>query len=136
MRTASPGRLRRPLEIASVPFVDTIDVDAAGLDPDEPSPCLPTAACVWYRLAPPSSGRLVVDLAGSTPRDPLVRLFRQDRRRRAVFVGCASPVWNGQLVLSADIGPETTYGIQVGTSESQSGRIVLRVELHEPPYAA
>jgi hypothetical protein len=136
MKAVSRGRLGRPLEIASVPFVDTVDVDSAGLDPDEPSPCIPTAACVWYRLDAPSGGRLLIDLAGSTPRDPLVRLFREIRGSRAVFLGCASPVWNGQLVLASDVGSDMTYAIQVGTSESRSGRIVLRVELQERPLVA
>ena len=112
-----------------MPFVDAIDIDSAGLDPDEPSPCIPTAACIWYRLDPPSSGRLLIDLAGSTPRDPLVRLYREAPRGRAVFLGCASPVWNGQLVLESDVNADATYAIQLGTSESLSGRVVVRVEL-------
>lgn len=129
VKPALCGSFDRPLDITSVPFVDTIDIDSAGVGPGELSPCIPTAACIWYRLHAPSIGRLLIDLAGSTPRDPLVRLYREARRGRAVFLGCASPVWNGQLVLAADVSAEATYAIQVGTSESLAGRVVIRVEL-------
>ena len=41
--------------------------EVMSVEPDEPSPCLPTATSVWYELLPARSGRLVLDLAGSTP---------------------------------------------------------------------
>ena len=127
------GRLRQPLPIATLPFVDTIDVDSCAADTDEPSPCLPTALAVWYVLHPTRAGRLVIDLAGSTPLDPLVRLYRQIPSHAAtrVFLGCASPVWNATLSLATDVSPDHAYLVQVGTSESTNGRVVVRVELRD-----
>jgi hypothetical protein len=129
------GRLEQPLPIATLPFVDTIDVEGCVAGPDEPSPCLPTATAVWYLVEPPRASRLVVDLAGSTPLDPLVRLFRQvgSHPSTNAFLGCASPVWNATLSLATEISPDRTYLLQVGTSESTEGRVVVRVELHESP---
>jgi hypothetical protein len=129
------GRLQQPLPIATLPFVDTIDVEGCAAGPDEPSPCLPTATAVWYVIHPSRASRLVVDLAGSTPLDPLVRLFRQvgSHASTHAFLGCASPVWNATLSLATEVSPDSTYLLQVGTSESTEGRVVVRVELHESP---
>lgn len=126
------GRLEEPLPIATLPFVDTIDVEGCAAGRDEPSPCLPTATAVWYAVDLPRAGRLVIDLAGSTPLDPLVRLFRLVGGRDAThaFLACASPVWNATLSLATDVSADGTYFIQVGTSESTAGRVVVRVELH------
>jgi hypothetical protein len=123
------GRLAEPLPVTTFPYVDTIDVEDATFDPDEPSPCLPTAVSVWYALAPTRSGRLVLDLAGSTPLDPLVRLYRQSGKHPLVFLGCASPVWNAQLSLALPVDESDVILAQVGTSESLEGRLVVRAEL-------
>jgi hypothetical protein len=127
------GRLQRPIPIATLPFVDTIDVEGCAVGFDEPSPCLPTATAVWYVVNPTRAGSLVIDLAGSTPLDPLVRLYRQVGSHSAtrVFLGCASPVWNATLSLATDVSPGHAYLVQVGTSESANGRVVVRVELHD-----
>ena len=87
------------------------------------------------RLAPGRPGTVVVDLAGSTPLDPVVRLYRQVGSHPAtlVFLGCASPVWNAQSSLEASVGRDETLLAQVGTSESREGRLVLRIERHSPP---
>ena len=50
-----------------------------------------------------------------------------------VFLGCASPVWNAQSSIEASIGRDETLLAQIGTSESQEGRLVLRIELRSPP---
>jgi hypothetical protein len=125
------GRLGDPVPMTSLPFAQTIDLSDAGSDPDEPSPCLPTARSVWYALRPPSAGRLVVDLAGSTPLDPLVRLYRQIGLHPAasIFLGCASPLWNAQLSLEVLVEDGETVLAQVGTSESLEGRLVVRAAL-------
>ena len=124
------GRLADPLPVTTFPYVDTIDVEDATFDPDEPSPCLPTAVSVWYAVAPTQSGRLVLDLAGSTPLDPLVRLYRRLGNHPLVFLGCASPMWNAQLSLELPVDESETVLAQVGTSESLEGRLVVRAELH------
>jgi hypothetical protein len=127
------GTLRQPLPIATLPFVDTIDVEGCAAGADEPSPCLPTATAVWYVVEPATAGRLVIDLAGSTPLDTLVRLFRRvgSHPPAQAFLGCASPVWNATLSLATDVSSGHAYLVQVGTSESTTGRAVVRVELRE-----
>ena len=125
------GRLDEPVPMTSFPFAHTIDLADAPAGPGEPSPCLPTARSVWFALAPPSAGTLVVDLAGSTPLDPVVRLYRQVGSHPAanVFLGCASPLWNAQLSLGVPVEEGETVLAQVGTSESLEGRLVVRAEL-------
>jgi hypothetical protein len=125
------GRLDRPMPIATLPFVDTLDVEGCAAGSDEPSPCFPTATAVWYFVEPTRPGRLAIDLAGSTPLDPLVRLYRRVGSHAAtlVFLGCASPVWNATLSLATDVSAGNAYLVQVGTSESTTGRVVVRVEL-------
>jgi hypothetical protein len=132
------GRLRKPLPVESFPFVGAMEVADATLDPDEPSPCLPTAASCWLALRPDRAGILLVDLAGSTPLDPLVRLYSHldNGVGGLVFLGCASPVWNGNLVLEAEVRAGESYAVQVGTSASRTGRVVLRAELREARPAA
>lgn len=124
------GRLDDPVPMTSFPFAHTIDLSDATCDPHEPSPCLPTARSVWYALRPPSAGTLVVDLAGSTPLDPVVRVYRAISLSRGepTFLGCASPVWNAQLALEVPIAESDVLLVQVGTSESRDGRLVVRVE--------
>jgi hypothetical protein len=130
LEASTLGRLAEPLPVTTFPYADTIDVEEATFDPDEPSPCLPTAVSVWYALAPPRAGRLVLDLAGSTPLDPLVRLYRAGTHP-LVFLACASPVWNAQLSLEILVGEAEALLAQVGTSESREGRLVVRAELRE-----
>jgi len=132
VRTAQKsGRLARPIPVSTFPFVTTIEVEDASAGLDEPSPCLPTAAALFFELRPLSHGRIVVDLAGSTPVDPLVRLYRRAGSDPAtlVFLGCASPVWNAQLALTVDVEAGDTFLAQIGTSESHDGRLVARIEL-------
>jgi hypothetical protein len=125
------GRLDDPVPMSSFPFAHTIDVSEVAPGPDEPSPCLPTATSVWYALHSGRAGKLVVDLAGSTPLDPVVRLYRRARSSspQLLFVGCASPVWNAQLSLEVTVAEGETVLAQVGTSESLEGRLVVRAEL-------
>jgi hypothetical protein len=132
VRTAQEsGRLAQPIPVSNFPFVTAIEVEDVPARPDEPSPCLPTAAALFFELRPVSRGRVVVDLAGSTPVDPLVRLYRRVGSHPAtlVFLGCASPVWNAQLSLTVEAEPGDTLLAQVGTSESHDGRLVARIEL-------
>lgn len=129
--TTQRGTLEDPVPITSLPYAQTIDVSERSARPDEPSPCLPTATSVWYVLEPTGAGRLVVDLAGSTPLDPIVRLYRRVASDPAasVFLGCASPMWNAQLSLDVPVARGETLLAQVGTSESRDGRLVIRAEL-------
>jgi hypothetical protein len=123
------GTLDDPVPIESLPFADTIDVAETTARPDEPSPCLPSATSTWYVLRVERAGTLAVDLAGSTPLDPVVRLYRQSGHGPPTFLGCASPVWNAQLALELPVGADDVVLAQVGTSESLAGRLVVRVEL-------
>jgi hypothetical protein len=131
LQALQSGRLDDPVPMASFPFAHTIDLSDATCGEDEPSPCLPTARSVWFTLHPPTAGTLVVDLAGSTPLDPVVRLYRQVGTHPAanLFLGCASPLWNAQLSLEVSVEGGETVLAQVGTSESVEGRLVMRAEL-------
>ena len=73
LEKSATGRCDHPYRVDSFPFATTLDVARATAPPDEPSPCLPTAAATWYLLAPPGPASLTVDLAGSTPYDAVVR---------------------------------------------------------------
>ncbi len=131
LETTQLGTLEEPVPIPSLPFAQTIDLAGRTARPGEPSPCLPSATSVWYSLRPGVAGGLVVDLAGSTPLDPVVRVYRSAPRSRAepTFLGCASPVWNAQLTLDVSVAEDDLLLVQVGTSESREGRLVVRVEL-------
>ena len=131
LQALQSGRLDDPVPMTSFPFAHTIDLSDTTSGDDEPSPCLPTARSVWFALHPPSAGTLVVDLAGSTPLAPVVRLYRQTGGHPAanVFLGCASPLWNAQLSLQSRVEHGETLLAQVGTTESVAGRLVVRAEL-------
>lgn len=130
LETTELGTLGEPVPIPSLPFAQTIDVSERTARPDEPSPCLPSATSVWYSIGPGSAGRLVVDLAGSTPLDPVARVYRSAAHSPSepTFLGCASPVWNAQLALEVPVAQSDVLLVQVGTSESRDGRLVVRVE--------
>jgi len=129
------GRLADPVRVTSFPFVTALEVESLSSDLGEPSPCLVTATSTWFALRPGRRGRLVIDLAGSTPSDPVVRVYRQVGSHPAtlVFLGCASPLWNAQSSLDAGIGRDETLLAQIGTSESSAGRLVVRFELRASP---
>jgi len=130
LETTDLGTIGEPVPIPSLPFAQTIDVSKRTARPGEPSPCLPSATSVWYSVRPGSAGRLVVDLAGSTPLDPVVRVYRSASLSggEPTFLGCASPMWNAQLVLDVPVTESDVLLVQVGTSESRDGRLVVRVE--------
>ena len=131
LETTELGTLGEPVPIPSLPFAQTIDVSARTARADEPSPCLPSATSVWYSVRPGNASRLVVDLTGSTPLDPVVRVYRSASPSpgEPTFLGCASPVWNAQLALDVPIAESDVLLVQVGTSESRDGRLVVRVEV-------
>lgn len=133
LETTELGTLEEPVPIPSLPFAQTIDVSERAARQSEPSPCLPSATSVWYSARPGIAGRLVVDLAGSTQLDPVVRVYRSasPSRGEPTFLGCASPVWNAQLALDVPVAESDVLLVQVGTSESRDGRLVVRVELRE-----
>jgi hypothetical protein len=130
LETTELGTLGEPVPIPSLPFAQTIDVSGRTARPGEPSPCLPSASSVWYSIGPGITGKLVVDLTGSTPLDPVVRVYRAPSLSRGAptFLGCASPVWNAQLALDVPIAERDVLLVQVGTSASSDGRLVVRVE--------
>ena len=130
LETTQLGTLEEPVPIPSLPFAQTIDLSERGARPGEPSPCLPSATSVWYSIRPALTGKLMVDLAGSTPLDPVVRVYRSGPHSRGepTFLGCASPVWNAQLSLDVPVVETDVILVQVGTSESRGGRLVVRVE--------
>ena len=71
-----------------------------------------------------------VDLAGSTPVDPLVRLYRRvETIATLVFLGCASPVWNAQLSLTVEASQATRCSPRSARPKSHDGRLVARIEL-------
>jgi hypothetical protein len=131
LETTELGTLGEPVPIPSLPFAQTIDVSERTARADEPSPCLPSATSVWYSVRPGNASRLVVDLTGSTPLDPVVRVYRSASLSpgEPTFLGCASPVWNAQLALDIPIAESDVLLVQVGTSESRDGRLVVRVEV-------
>ena len=130
LETTELGTLGEPVPIPSLPFAQTIDVSERTARADEPSPCLPSATSVWYSVRPGNASRLVVDLTVSTPLDPVVRVYRSASLSpgEPTFLGCASPVWNAQLALDVPIAESDVLLVQVGTSESRDGRLVVRVE--------
>ena len=131
LETPSMARLDQPRRVATFPFAETIDISDARASPDDPSPCLASATAVWYLLHPNEPGTLTVDLAGSTPHDAVVRLYRRslDGHNSLEFLGCASPIWNGQLSLDALIQSGGVILAQVGTAKSHAGTLVIRIEL-------
>jgi hypothetical protein len=131
LETTELGTLGEPVPIPSLPFAQTIDVSERTARADEPSPCLPSATSVWYSVRHGNASRLVVDLTGSTPLDPVVRVYRSASLSpgEPTFLGCASPVWNAQLALDVPIAESDVLLVQVGTSESRDGRLVVRVEV-------
>ena len=131
LETTQLGTLEEPVPIPSLPFAQTIDLSERGARPGEPSPCLPSATSVWYSIRPGVAGKLIVDLAGSTPLDPVVRVYRSGPHSRGAptFLGCASPVWNAQLALDVPVVETDVILVQVGTTESRDGRLVARMSL-------
>jgi hypothetical protein len=124
------ARFHSPRKIGGLPFAETIDIARGTGGSGEPAPCVPSARSVWYALDVDRAGRLLVDLSGSTPRDAVVRLYRRTKPTSTglEFVGCASLVWNGRLTLEAHVRVGDEILLQIGTSRSRTGRIVLRVE--------
>ena len=85
---------------------------------------LPAVGHVGLVRAPPGlAGTVVVDLAGSTPSDPVVRVYRAAEATSGspTFLGCASPVWNALLALEVPVAADDIVLAQVGTSESREG---------------
>ncbi len=51
------GRLQEPLPVTTFPYVDSIEVEDATFDPDEPSPCLPDRRLRLVRARPGAVGQ-------------------------------------------------------------------------------
>ena len=131
MTAPAVARLEHPRAVRRLPFAETVDIASAPrATVDEPSPCLPSATSTWYEIRPSHAGLLVVDLTGSTARDAVVRLYSRPATEASLeFIGCSSPIWNGQIAISARVQGGETLLAQVGTTESHVGMLVVRVEL-------
>ncbi len=127
--TATHAPRSAPRTISSLPFAATVDVVPTTVDATEPSPCLTTAYSTWFEIEPERQGALRVDLSGSTPPDAIVRIYRDVGGGRLAFLGCASRIWNDQTALVLTVTEVESLLIQVGTSASNTGRLVLLVEL-------
>ena len=125
------GRLARPIPVTTFPFVTTIEVEDASARPDEPSPCLPTAAALFFELRPERHGPLVVDLVRQHARRPARASLSPDREpsRHARVPRLREPDLERAAVPAVDVEAGDTLLVQVGTSESLDGRLVARFEL-------
>ena len=130
LETTDLGTLGEPVPIPSLPFAQTIDVSERTARPGEPSPCLPSATSVWYSAPPRERGparRRPRGLDAARPGGARLPI-RLALGGEPTFLGCASPMWNAQLVLDVPVAESDVLLVQVGTSESRDGRLVVRVE--------
>ena len=83
LETPELGTLEVPIPIPSLPFAQTIDVSGRTARPDEPSPCLPSAASVWYALPPGLIGALV----GSGIPEERVKHYESGIKKGGIVMG-------------------------------------------------
>lgn len=110
-------------EIASLPFVTTVDAGEATLEPGEPQTCLPTDRSVWYTFVPSETMVLIADARqGSGPK---IGIFRATGSGIADLehVQCVSP--GGAITFLVEEGQ--TYYFQVGAVVDAPGTVEFSI---------
>jgi len=120
---------------SSLPFSDTVQIDAASAEPGEAYPycAYGTAQTVWYAITPSTNGVLRVSDSGSVYYK-FVAVYRQDGGGMGglVNLGCASWAYNTSTTsFNAEAGK--TYYVQAGTTYWSSGTVGVSIDLIPPP---
>jgi len=121
---------------ASLPFNDSVSIDAATLEPGEPSGCYQIGKSIWYSITPTASGVLRADIGNSSFFDRVLYIYRQTGSGLSGLstIACASPYYNGLSAATFTVVAGGTYYLQVGGFyPTSTGTLNLSVQAVPPP---
>ncbi len=130
---ALAGRVRPPANddlaaataISALPFVDTVDLRSATLEPEETQPaCRGIRSSVWYSLSLQQEETLVIRLSGTAA--TALSIVQQTPDDMAE-VACTSTDVSAPLELRATAGG--TYLVQVGSAGKRRGTATVDLSL-------
>jgi hypothetical protein len=117
------------IAVGQLPFSDSEDITAAGMEAGEPSPAcvgLQMTKTVWYSLTAQSSGSLRVDPEAPFSAD--VAVYSGTSLADLTPIGCTS--YGGGFTFHVDAG--TTYYFQAGVNGA-SGQLQVNIMVAPPP---
>ena len=106
LETTELGTLEEPVPIPSLPFAQTIDVSGRTARPNEPSPCLPSAASVWYALPRVASAPSSSTWRAAPHPTPSCGSIGRDPRQGGHVPRLREPVWNARLALEVAVAAD------------------------------
>jgi PKD repeat protein len=120
----------------SLPFSDSVSIDAATLEPGEPSGCYQIGKSIWYAITPTANGVLRADIGSSTFFDRILYVYRQNGTGFSGLstVACAGPYYNGLSGATFTVVAGSTYYLQAGGFyPTSTGTLNLSVQAIPPP---
>ena len=117
--------------IDGVPFSDSVDTTAAGVQPGEPTPScgyFSATATVWYAFTPPSTGSYTVSTPNGYTR---IAAFTGNTLGNLAELACRA--YGSPLTFQATAG--TTYYLQVEGMWGNRGTINLHLDVAPAPVA-
>jgi hypothetical protein len=102
-------------------------------DPSDVPACGLSGGTIWYQLAGPASGRVLLRLSASEELDAVVAVFRR-ARSRIELVACTASDRKGSAVLGFAARRGTTYLVVVGEQRNSApGEFRLQAQPAEAP---
>jgi len=127
------------IPITSCPFTSTTSNIGASSEQGEPQPCGAIDATIWYSYTTGSaSTQVTMSLCNSAPTDTVIAAYKVNGAAcdfaNFALVGCnddssCGDGFQSQLAFTAD--PNSTYKIQVGGFDGDTGNIVLNFDCAE-----
>lgn len=115
--------------IDSLPYSDQLGTFDASIEKDEPLPSCgqESARTVWYEYTPEATGVVKADPLGSNF-DAILSVWRDDGEGGLSEVACGDNFYWRQSPIQFPVGPETTYFIQLGGSDGESGNASFHMD--------
>ncbi|HEX6263594.1 MAG TPA: hypothetical protein VF097_12180 [Actinomycetota bacterium] len=120
------------IDVAALPFEDTVDTTEATLEQDEPQPPCTffTGNTVWYEFTPGADTIVSLDTLGSDF-DSVLAVWTGAELSSLDLVACNDDALSLSAQVSFRARSATTYHIQVGGFDSAAGSLLFRMRTVE-----
>ena len=130
---AANDNLADAIDLGPLPVATTGDTTGATTESGEQEACAPIGATVWFLFTPAVSERVRITTAGSAF-DTVVTVYEHAATGPMEQVGCDDDGGPGLTSrLSVPVVAGTTYAIQLGGFDGESGAFALAADAVAPP---
>jgi hypothetical protein len=134
VRAAPPANddFANAITIPGIPYTNSQSTAEATTQAGEPAPCASIGSTVWYSFTPTRSGPVGIDTIGSSY-DTALAVYTGNNLGALDNVACNDDTFDLQSLVSFNATAGTTYHIQAGGYQGNTGNLMLNLEELVPP---